>query len=400
VNLRLGTLLAALLGVAPLFAAPSARPVQDAAVTSPSRPLLDLEHLHIERRAPAKVSGESVNLTLDWELQNLANDLMAKARPVWGGAVMTDIQTGKVLVWGQFTRHGRSHYEELSTRAAPSASLFKLVTTAALLEHTPVTIRTRVCVAGGDHAIFRRHLQVPAAGTPDTHCLPFFQALGFSVNAAYAQLVTEYLSRDQLLETINRLGFNRPLPFDALARFGSAAVPFSDLDFARTATGFEGTTLTVLGAAQLAHTIALEGRAPRLYLVQGGDDRKPRTVATQRALRATTARRLARMMEVTVHSGTALEAFTDPATGISYLDDLRVAGKTGTLKRDNATTISWFTGFAPARAPRVAVTVMLENDSTWRHKAADLARDLLRGRFKGHAGIAYPIVAARNDAAD
>jgi cell division protein FtsI/penicillin-binding protein 2 len=96
------------------------------------------------------------------------------------------------------------------------------------------------------------------------------------------------------------------------------------------------------------------------------------------------------MMEVTVHSGTALEAFTDPNTGMSYLADLRVAGKTGTLHK-GASTVSWFTGFVPARSPQVAITVALENSQTWRQKAAEVARDLLRARFATHRGITPPL---------
>ncbi|HEX2879213.1 MAG TPA: penicillin-binding transpeptidase domain-containing protein, partial [Polyangiaceae bacterium] len=134
--------------------------------------------------------------------------------------------------------------------------------------------------------------------------------------------------------------------------------------------------------------IALEGRAPELHLLDVTPSKSSEPLP--RLLRATTARRLARMMEVTVHSGTALEAFTDPKTGMSYLADLRVAGKTGTLRKGNS-TISWFTGFAPARSPEIAVTVALENGTTWRQKAAELARDLLRARFASRRGISHPL---------
>jgi cell division protein FtsI/penicillin-binding protein 2 len=273
----------------------------------------------------------------------------------------------------------------------PSASLFKLITTAALLEETAVTIQSRVCVSGGDHAIERRHLDVPRAG--EIRCLPFFQALGHSVNAAYAQLTTRYLARDDLLTMIDRLGFNRPLPFDAEAHLGAVIVPYEDLAFARTTAGFEQTSFTVLGAAYLTNSIALEGRAPQLHLLDVPPNSNSRISVPKksaRLLRATTARRLARMMEVTVHSGTALEAFTDPRTGMSYLADLRVAGKTGTLQRQGS-TVTWFTGFAPARSPQVAITVALENGATWRQKAAELARDLLRARFSRHKGITHPL---------
>jgi hypothetical protein len=45
---------------------------------------------------------------------------------------------------------------------------------------------------------------------------------------------------------------------------------------------------------------------------------------------------------------------------------------------------SWFMGFAPSQKPEIIVSVMLENGSVWRHKANELARDLLRHYFHGH----------------
>jgi cell division protein FtsI/penicillin-binding protein 2 len=363
---------------------------------------LDLSQLH----GSLDHTPASSRLTIDTNLQGVTNQLLSAARPKWGGVLVTEVKTGRVLVWSQFTRQGQRHYQQLATRLLPSASLFKLVTSAALLEDTPVTIHTRVCVSGGDHAIDRVHLESPRTG--DLRCLPFFDALGHSVNAAYAQLVTRHLTRNDLLEMIDQLGINRPLPFDDVARLGAAQVPYDDLAFARTAAGFEETSFTVLGAAYLTNAIALEGRAPELHLLDvtprseplgSARDTRSRTPTPSsgplpRLLRATTARRLARMMEVTVHSGTALEAFTDPKTGMSYLADLRVAGKTGTLRKGNS-TVSWFTGFAPARSPEIAVTVALENGTTWRQKAAELARDLLRARFASRRGISHPLPNAR-----
>lgn len=378
---------AALSGALLVTASAWAAPVSPSAVTERGAQAvpLDLSQLH----GSLEHAPSTSRLSIDNNLQSVTNQLLSSARPKWGGVLVTDVKTGKVLVWSQFTRQGQPHYQQLATRLLPSASLFKLITTAALLEETPVTIGTRVCVSGGDHAIERAHLDVPKTG--EVRCLPFFDALGHSVNAAYAQLVTRHLARNDLLEMIDRLGLNRPLPFDGTARLGAAELPYEDLAFARTAAGFEQTSFTVLGAAYLTNIIALEGRAPELHLRNVTPNKSARPLP--RLLRATTARRLARMMEVTVHSGTALEAFTDPKTGMSYLADLRVAGKTGTLRKGDS-TVSWFTGFAPARSPEVVVTVALENSSTWRQKAAELARDLLRARFASRRGISHPLAAS------
>jgi cell division protein FtsI/penicillin-binding protein 2 len=96
------------------------------------------------------------------------------------------------------------------------------------------------------------------------------------------------------------------------------------------------------------------------------------------------------MLEVTVHSGTSLGAFTDER-GLSYLGSIRAAGKTGTLQPDpQGPMTSWFAGFAPSRQPEVVVSVLLQNGPVWRTKANALARDLLRVYFKGRRGVTAP----------
>jgi len=270
--------------------------------------------------------------------------------------------------------------------------VFKMVTTAALFERAEVTPSESVCIAGGIRGIERHHLDPPRSG--DVRCGPFFQALGHSKNAAYAQLATHRLMRTDLIEVAEQIGFNRPIPFDFPVLLGTLDVPYGDLEFARTAAGFRGTTLTPLGGAYLALVVAAGGLAPRVRLIA------PRGTATReeleivgRVMSATTAHRLERMMEVTVESGTARGAFHDDL-GHPLLGSLKVAGKTGTLhpSDDSSGAVSWFVGFAPARRPEIVVSVLLENGTVWRRKAAEVARDVLRSYFaaRGARGVRAP----------
>jgi cell division protein FtsI/penicillin-binding protein 2 len=100
------------------------------------------------------------------------------------------------------------------------------------------------------------------------------------------------------------------------------------------------------------------------------------------------------MMEVTVHSGTSRGVFSDE-DGLNYLGDVRVAGKTGTLQAgESEPTTSWFVGFAPSRAPRIVVSVLLENGAMYREKANEVGRDLLRAYFaaRSYRGVTMPDV--------
>lgn len=365
-------------------------------------PRVDVARLTVDNRrvtAPTR-AGETAELTLNPELERVATRLLDQARPRAGAVVALDPRSGRILAWSETPSRGSGSL--ITTAKAPSASVFKLVTTAALFESDAIHPKERICISGGLRAIERRHLELPPSGA-DVSCAPFSDALGHSKNAVFAQLATRRLLRDDLLSVAERLGFNAGVPFDWEVPVGRLTVPYNDLAFARTAAGFQGSTLSPLGGAYLASIVAGGGLAHRLRLVdRAGDYRAPEAPElVGRVIGATTAWRLTRMMEVTVHSGTCRPIFTDPA-GRSLLPGVRIAGKTGTLRQDTEeTTSSWFIGFAPSRKPEIVVSVLLQNGPVWRKRAAEVARDLLRAYFhqKGTPGIDDPFqteaVAAR-----
>ena len=357
-------------------------------------PVVDLTKIHFEAdsaRAPLASGGEA-ELTLDPELQRAARRLLARARPLEGAVTLVQAATGRILVWAEATRPGAAPGSVLLRSQAPAASVFKMVTTAALLERGKVRLDTEVCTVGGSHSIERRHLETPRRAR--SICAPFKLALGHSRNAAYAQLAHKYLSRDDLADTARRFGFNQKLPFEAPIQLGTLELPTGDLPLARASAGFQGSTLSPLGAAQLAYVVAAGGRSIRLQIVKHseGYDAPERREMAGRVTDGWTAHRMERMMEVTTRAGTSAEVFNPPGGG-SYFPGMRVAGKTGTLGPGSREgTTSWFIGFAPSRKPEVVVSVLLVNGGVWREKANEVARDLLRVYFvaQGRNGVTDP----------
>jgi penicillin-binding protein A len=317
--------------------------------------------------------GKTRVLGLDSELQSATRKVLLDARAVSGAAVLLEVETGQVLAAVEVgvTSSGQL----LLTPSAPSASVFKIVTTAALYERGGVNPRDRICTRGGLRGIREEHL-APAVG-PGTVCSPFQEALAVSRNAAYAQLSTGRLLRTDLLEVAESFGFNRSLSLDVRGQLGLLDVPFNDLEFARTAAGFQNSRLSVFGGAQLALTVA-SGGAPRgMHLERSVEPIAP----GDRVISETTAARIRRSMELAVQSGTARDAFLDEH-GRNYLGYIQVAGKTGTLKpRGHDVTSSWFIGFAPSQKPTVVLALLLQIQDKWHKKAATSGRDLLRYYF-------------------
>ena len=338
--------------------------------------------------------GRRHALTLERQLQQAATHLLRVAKPSSGAVVVLSATDSRILALSE-TPNEVSRADSLIWSAnTPSASLFKLVTTAALIEHAQLQPSHRVCSEGGEHRLEQRHLGAPRGGR--VVCGEFSEILGVSRNAAYARLVHSHLSGDDLANFADRFGFNSPLPGDVSAELGRFRSTNDPVRLVRTATGFVGSSLSALGAAYLGLIIARGGVAPRLHLI--ADDLEP-SVTTAPALAlanagaasaeparpwhvisSTTAGRVRDMMEKVISHGTAADAFRDES-GHRLLPQLRVAGKTGTLGRDEHVA-SWFVGFAPSRDPKVVVAVLLDNGPIWQTTAKRVASSLLRTYFE------------------
>src|SRR4051812_45735961 len=91
---------------------------------------VDLRSIRVTGEAAfGRVGGAEVKLTLDPDLQRAATRILTNSSAHEGAIVASDVRTGRILAWA--TRGDRDY---VVAPFAPSASLFKLVTTTALLE--------------------------------------------------------------------------------------------------------------------------------------------------------------------------------------------------------------------------------------------------------------------------
>ncbi len=328
--------------------------------------------------------GGRVELTLDAELQRAAEHLLGEADPIQGAAVVVSVADGRVLALAGRHRDAPSVNDaRLATSPwAPAASVFKLVTSAALLADG-VTPATRVCYHGGVHSVEADNLEDHPE--LDGRCRTLGYGLAKSQNAILARLAHDHLDPVKLERAARALGFGEAPPLELPTTASTLSLPSDPLAFARVAAGFWNTNLSPLHGALMAATIARGGEMPSLYLVDrvvDGSGRVlplPPRVAPHRAIAPSTAEAIAHMMVGTTEWGSANRAFRDPATGRRRLAGVRVAGKTGTLtgKEEGGLAYSWFVGFAPADHPEVALAVLLGRADEADIRAAEVARALL-----------------------
>jgi peptidoglycan glycosyltransferase len=268
----------------------------------------------------------------------------------------------------------------LANRAAreiyPPGSVFKLVTAAAAL-------------ADGKQPTSKvdapDRLKLPGTTTylpNSTNCggptITLARALELSCNTAFANVGLD-LGQDKLREQAQAFGFDQR----HLAELTGVASRFPDgLDPAQLALSSIGqfdVAASPLQMAMVTAGIANDGVVMDPYLVAmvQAPDLKPLsthqpTVLSQ-AMTAENARKLQQMMVGVVSSGTG---------GNGAIPGVEVGGKTGTAQSDpSRKPFAWYTSFAPAANPRVAVAVVVED--------ADIPReDIAGGR------VAAPIARA------
>jgi penicillin-binding protein A len=369
---------------APGEAAPAARAVPAAARVAEPAPELGEMRLDpaLGRYVAPLGTGRAV-LTLDPRLQARLTRTLDTYGVPWGATVLLEPATGRVLAMAEHSQAEPGRRGLATTAMAPAASIFKIVTAAALLERG-VRPDEEVCFHGG-----KRRLQ-PALlvdSRSDARCLTLESAFGHSANVVFAKLADRGLDGALLRATASRFLFNSAIPFAQRIDVSKADIADGGFELANTAAGFGPVRLSPLHAALLAAIVANGGVLVPPSLVEEADDASaPIPPPPSRVIDEEVAGALGDMMRSTCSEGTARRFFRH---GYGPLRGVTVAGKTGSLAdRAPFRDYSWFVGYAPADHPQVVVATMIVNGPTWRVRAPAVAKDALEAYFGTHVAEA------------
>ena len=358
-----------------------AAPVVEVARVEPAPPpvppsTLRLAEATLDRVANRYVAplgtGRAVLTTVP-RLQERIEKVLADYHVPWGAAVLLDPATGRVLAMAEHSQREPGRRGLSLEARAPAASVFKIVTSSALLRRG-FEPGAEVCFHGGQHRV-QQSLLVDDPRR-DRRCMSLSSALGKSANVVFAKLADRALNATLLRAEADRFLFNQTIPFAQVVETSRADIPEESFALATTAAGFGPVRLSPLHGAVMASIVANGGIFVPPDVVASSTGAVPMpSEAPRRVLDERVAGELAAMMRTTVTEGTGRRAFKAPRSRQSSMQGLTVAGKTGSLSeaapfRD----YSWFIGFAPAENPRVAFAVVVVNDRSWRVKAPFVAR--------------------------
>ena len=303
--------------------------------------------------------ARAVRTTIDLDVQAAAVNALAGR---FGGIVALDARRAEV----------RALAGVAFSAPQPPGSTFKIVTASAALEANRVKPSTKFPVATSaniDGVALQNANGESCGGT-------FENSFVHSCNSVFGPLGVR-IGAERLVAMAERYGFNRPpaLPGAAPSTLPEADEVGSDLAVASTAIGQGKVLATPLTMALMAQTVANGGVQRTPSLVRGDE-----AAGARRVISARTARTLRRFMVGVVRNGTGRAA---------AIPGVAVAGKTGTAELGStqgptgedqgpSDTDAWFTSFAPARKPRIAVAVMLVRAGAGGETAAPAARLVLQ----------------------
>jgi peptidoglycan glycosyltransferase len=333
--------------------------------------------------------GADLTLTLDAQAQRLAVSLLQQAAASTpgsngaGSVVAIEPQTGAVRVMASIPGFDPNAAANESTfqpiqndESAPllnrptqntyqPGSTMKVVTAAAALDSGEFTPDS---VLSGHSPQEIGGVPLSNAGGEEFGDIDMDTALTHSVNTYFAQ-VGEKLGTDTMFEYMDRFGFNKDpeLDYPDGQMRPSGVYDENDnlldagdaIDIGRVAIGQERLLVTPLQMAEVAATVANDGKLMKPTFLQKATDPDGRTIdeldpsEQDQVISADTANELTTMMTHVTEEGTAAGLTVQ---GASF------AGKTGTAEIDiqQGTNRPWFIGFAPADDPQIAVAVMLE----------------------------------------
>jgi penicillin-binding protein A len=368
----------------------------------------------LDRIRGATIKGNDLWLTLRPGAQRLAMEQLAGN---CGSVVALDPRTGALLVSASrptfdpnLVENNFAAINNIRASCSPAAPLlnratdglftpgstFKVVTASAALDTGSFTPESRFDDPGYCIEYGRKVRNAGNPEAPETFgSVNLITGLEHSINSVFCN-IGKALGAGRILGYAKRYGFyeDPPLETPGNERAPSGLYhgpklfrptdPATQVDPGRLAFGQEALLATPLQMAMVAAGVANQGVVMKPYVVgrvtgpSGGVLTRTHPHKLRRAISPRTSQELTSMMVGAVQSGTGTAA---------QIPGIQVAGKTGTAETGVAGRYtSWFICFAPAYHPRVAVAVVLENQTGFGGQvSAPIARAVMQALLAGRS---------------
>ena len=315
--------------------------------------------------------GKKVTLTLDTAIQDKAEDVLAQLGKEWkprgATAIVMDPRNGALLALANWPRVNANDPGEAPDFARQNravgatyepGSTFKAFTVAGALEDGTVTPETKFSLPPTIR-LYDREIGESHPRGPVTLNTREILEQSSNVGAIKIGLLQQAKRFDHW---VRRFGFGKPTGVDLPGEEAGLVLPlskYSGSSMGNLPIG-QGLAVTAMQMASGYAAIANGGVLRPAHIVELVDGRQHPRPKGERVISEATSASLRRMLEGVLGPG-------GTATGAA-IDGYEVAGKTGTAQKPDPVTggysetkyVASFVGFAPARRPKLLVTVMVD----------------------------------------
>jgi cell division protein FtsI/penicillin-binding protein 2 len=369
------------------------QPPEDLFITKKDVQIL-LQDMSVEDLSAQKISIPMKNqhiyvkTSLDPSLQNHLLQSMDRKNSRYIGIVVMQAVSGRILALAGFNKIDPEQNPCIQ-RTFPAASIFKIVTAAAAVDHCGYSADTAMRFNGYKHTLYKNQLK--EQNNRYTNTLSFKDAFAQSVNPVFGKLGTIKLGKNVLEEYAIAFGFNQPIQFELAVIPSQIEIKSKPYHWAEIASGFNNdTAISPVHGAMMASAVLNEGRMVAPTIVDRIEDHNGNLLYQSqpkwrgRAMTSRASGVLANLMETTIRSGTGRKSFRNHKHH-KVLSKLRIGGKTGNIfNRSHDARFDWFVGFAQEKKGqgRLVFAALVAHEEFIGIRATQYARIAMTHYFK------------------
>ena len=334
-------------------------------------------------------AGFVATTSLDTALQNYAIQLLNRSMTHEAAVIALRPDNGQILAMAHSAKNEGLEEEDLCLRAdLPAASLFKIVSAAAVIEAHNFSPNRPLYYRGGKYTLYKSQLKQEKGRY--TNKTSFKEAFSGSINPVFGKIGIYDLGKDLIAQYADKFLFNHVIPFDLPVAMSRIDVPEDDFGLAEIASGFnKRTLLSPLHAVMITSAVANNGTIMEPWLVKDIRDKSgqilysavPSPLASP--IKSETAGQLRILMGDTVINGTCRKTFRSLRRKKAF-KGIELGAKTGTINDPlDRYKYDWLTAYALSEKgdQGICLVVLSVHGDKLGIRAKNIARDILNFRY-------------------
>ncbi len=330
-----------------------------------------------------------IKSSIDPCLQEFIIDHIDRKNSKHFGFVAMDPETGRILSMVSYDKNSKESNICIAPDY-PAASLFKIITAAAVIEKCGFNCNTPVTFNDNKYTLYK--IQLKDRINKYTNQITFAESFAGSINPVFGKIGKNRLGKSTLERYATAFGFNQTFDFEIPLKPSTVSISDTPYNWAEIASGFNNDTLiSPLHVALVVSGIVNNGKVIEPTIID--EINKHDQIIYHRnsqkvsdVINPSTAMTLKKLMNKTVVSGTASKSFSRFKKD-KILSRLNIGGKTGSIN-NNAQHLKydWFAGFAEEKngSKKIAISVLVVHQDYIGTRAASYSRMAIKEYFENY----------------